>query len=373
LIRVLRVITRLNVGGPSKQILTLNSIFDGIEFEQLIIAGQVSESEKEIDLSSLGKVIKIKSLQRGFSPLNELISILQVSMIIRRYKPDIIHTHLSKAWAITILAKGLSRVNCKVIHTFHGHILHSYFSKWRMIILKQIQKYLAYKSDFLVAVNELTKDELIEAEIGSETKFIVINPGFKPILQQSKRESRRMLGLAENFFTVGFVGRFEAIKRPDILSLVINTSIKNIEHIQFIVCGGGALYDDFKQETANSRVHYLPWVDDLTPIYSSMDLMLLTSDNEGSPLTIIEAGQLGIPTLSRAVGGVATLITHESTGFLAGDDPQVISTSLLHVFKSPDLLSIVSSQTKTFFLENYGESRFLSNYVKLYNEANLKS
>jgi glycosyltransferase involved in cell wall biosynthesis len=350
----------------------LNSIFDGTEFEQVIIAGQVSESEKEIDLTPLGKVIRIKSLQRGFSPLNELKSVLQVAMIIRRYKPDLIHTHLSKAWAITILAKNLSRVNCKVIHTFHGHILHSYFSKRKMLILKKIQKYLAYKSDFLVAVNELTKDELIAAEIGSDSKFVVINPGFKPILQQSKSDSRKMLGLAEDFFTVGFIGRFETIKRPDILSLVINSSVNNIEHIQFIVCGGGVLYDGFKQQTSNSRVLCLPWTDDLTPIYSSIDLMLLTSDNEGSPLTIIEAGQLGIPTLSRAVGGVTTLITHESTGFLAGSDPEVISASLLRIFTSPDLLSNVSSQTKTFFLKNYGESRFLANYINLYIEANSK-
>jgi glycosyltransferase involved in cell wall biosynthesis len=139
------------------------------------------------------------------------------------------------------------------------------------------------------------------------------------------------------------------------------------------VCGGGVLYDEFKQQTSNSRVLCLPWTHDLTPLYSSVDLMLLTSDNEGSPLTIIEAGQLGIPTLSRAVGGVSTLITHESTGFLAGDDPEMISSSLLHIFMSPDLLSNISSKTKTFFLKNYGESKFLTNYINLYIDANSKS
>jgi glycosyltransferase involved in cell wall biosynthesis len=369
LIRVLRVITRLNVGGPSKQILTLNSIFDGNEFEQLIIAGQVSESEKEIDLASFGRVIKVKSLQRGFNPLNELISIVKIAMIIRSYKPDIIHTHLSKAWAITILAKKFSGANFKVVHTFHGHILHSYFSKWKALILNLVQKFLASNSDCLVAVNDITKKDLIAARIGSEEKYVVIYPGFKALEQHSKINARRRLGLMDDDFTVGFIGRFEEIKRPDILSKVINISLRNSGSTQFIVCGGGELYEGFKNETASPKVHCLPWTNDLSLIYSSVDLMLLTSDNEGSPLTIIEAGQLGVPTLSRAVGGVPSLIAHELTGFLTGDDPEAIANALLRISKSPDLLLEVSAKTKAHFGHNFGELTFLNSYKSLYIKA----
>ena len=369
MIRVLRVITRLNVGGPSKQILTLSSLFDGREFEQLIVTGRVLDSEMEIDLSSLGDVTRISALQRGFNPLHEMWSVLQIAKVLRQYKPDIIHTHLSKAWALTILAKNLSGAKSKVIHTFHGHILHSYFSNWKALILNLIQRFLASNSDHLVAVNDITKKELIAARIGSEEKFTVIYPGFKALKQHSKIDARRSLGLIDDVFTVGFIGRFEEIKRPDILSKVINISLKDSGSIQFIVCGGGELYEGFKNETANAKVHCFPWTDDLSLVYSSVDLMLLTSDNEGSPLTIIEAGQLGVPTLSRAVGGVPSLIAHESTGFLTGDDPESIADALSRISTSPDLLLEVSTKAKAHFLHNFSELTFLNNYKSLYIKA----
>lgn len=366
MIRVLRVITRLNVGGPSKQILTLSSLFDGKDFEQLIVAGRVSDSEMEIELSLLGDVTRIDSLQRGFNPLNDLRSVLQIAKVLREYKPDIIHTHLSKAWALTILAKKLSGTKCKVIHTFHGHILHSYFSKWKALVLNLVQRFLASNSDYLVAVNDITKKELISARIGSEEKFEVIYPGFKALVRHSKIDARRRLGLTENILTVGFIGRFEQIKRPDILSNVINISLRSIDSLQFIVCGGGELYEDFKNDTGNPRVHCFPWTHELSLIYSSVDLMLLTSDNEGSPLTIIEAGQLGVPTLSRAVGGVPSLIAHEVTGFLTGDDPETIAGDLSRISKSPDFLLELSAKAMEHFGQNFGESTFLNGYKSLY-------
>lgn len=369
MIRVLRVITRLNVGGPSKQILTLSSLFDGNDFEQLIVTGRVLDSEKEIELSLLGSVTRISSLQRGFNPLNDLLSVLQIAKVVRKYEPDIIHTHLSKAWALTILAKYLSGRKCKIIHTFHGHILHSYFSKWKALILNLVQRFLASNSDYLVAVNDITKKELIEARIGSKEKFIVIYPGFKALKQCSKVNARKSLGLIDDLFTVGFIGRFEEIKRPDILSKIINISLRGSGSIQFIVCGGGELFEGFKNETASPKVHCFPWTDDLSPIYSSIDLMLLTSDNEGSPLTIIEAGQLGVPTLSRAVGGVPSLITHGSTGFLTGDDPESIADTLSRISTSPVLLLEVSTKAKVHFLHDFSELTFLNNYKSLYIKA----
>lgn len=369
MIRVLRVITRLNVGGPSKQILTLNSLFDGKDFEQLIVTGRVLDSEMEIDLSSFGEVTRVSSLQRGFNPLNDLLSVLQIAKMLRKYKPDIIHTHLSKAWALTILAKNISGTKCKVIHTFHGHILHSYFSKWKALIINLIQRFLASNSDYLVAVNDITKNELIAARIGSEEKFVVIYPGFKALEHHSKINARRRLGLAENVLTVGFIGRFEQIKRPDILSKVINISLGSSDSLQFIVCGGGELYEDFKNKTANPKVHCFPWTHDLSLIYSSVDLMLLTSDNEGSPLTIIEAGQLGIPTLSRAVGGVPSLIADGVTGFLTGDDPETIASDLSRISKSPDFLLGVSAKAKERFGQNFGELTFLQSYKSLYTRV----
>jgi glycosyltransferase involved in cell wall biosynthesis len=219
-----------------------------------------------------------------------------------------------------------------------------------------------------VAVNDITKEELIAARVGSEEKFTVIYPGFKALQQYPKIDARRKLGLIDDDFTVGFIGRFEEIKRPDILSKVINISLRGSGSIQFIVCGGGELYEGFKNETASAKVHCFPWTDDLSLIYSSVDLMLLTSDNEGSPLTIIEAGQLGVPTLSRAVGGVPSLIAHDLTGFLADDDPEAIADVLSQISKSTELLLEVSTKAKAHFGCNFGELIFLNGYKSLYIE-----
>ena len=160
--KVLRVVTRLNVGGPSKQILTLDSLFDEDEYEQIIVAGRVLESEIEIELYHFGRVIKLDELRRGLNPINDIKAVLQLMVIIKNYKPDIIHTHLSKAWAVTTLARLFIRSKSKSIHTFHGHVLHSYFSKPTVWILTGIQKILAGYTDVLIAVNPIVRDELIQ-------------------------------------------------------------------------------------------------------------------------------------------------------------------------------------------------------------------
>jgi glycosyltransferase involved in cell wall biosynthesis len=366
--KVLRVITRLNVGGPSKQISTLNAIFKGESFDQLLITGRVLDSEKEIELNQFSNLIKLSRLQRELQPFNDLYCIFRIAAEIRRYNPDIIHTHLSKAWALTVIAKMLSGRKAKVVHTFHGHILHSYFPKWKTILINLFQRFLASKTDVLVAVNEITKDELLESHIGLESSFHVINPGFKPAIQESLEVARLKLKIHEEFFTIGFVGRFEAIKRPDLLAQIINSVNLRFRNVQFLICGGGSLYDVFKKDVAAPNVYCLPWVEDLSPIYSSLNLMILTSDNEGSPLTIVEAGQLGVPTLSRPVGGVPRLILDSKTGFLTTEEPDDYVTVIDFLMSHPSVLSEVSINTKEHFQLNYGEEIFLRKYSDLYLE-----
>jgi glycosyltransferase involved in cell wall biosynthesis len=366
LVKVLRIITRLNIGGPSKQIVTLNSLFEENGFEQKIVAGKVESSEIEIDLSPFEDLIKIDSLRRGINPMLEVIAFLKVCIILKRYKPDLIHTHLSKAWLFGVLAKTLVAPKTKLIHTFHGHTLHSYFSGLSHVFLLKIQRYLASKTDVLVAVNETIRSELISNNIGENSNFEIASPGFNAPVKIDFRSARNSLGLKEDLFTIGFIGRFERIKRPDILAEVVRLTSTSIEGIQFIFCGGGSLYEVLQKEVSRFPATCLPWTDDLSTFYSSLDLMLLVSDNEGTPLTIIEAGQVGVPTLTRNVGGIKGLVIDSVNGFTAGNTPSEIVNRIELIVGDPHTLERVSQETKRHFNERYSENIFLQSYKKIY-------
>lgn len=366
MIRVLRVITRLNAGGPSKQVQLLGSIFDESSLSQLIVVGEVQNSELEIPLTNFNKIEKIKGLQRGINPIKDLQSFFRLIRIIADYRPNVIHTHLSKAWALVILAKIVMRTKTKVVHTFHGHILHSYFPTFVQPFINGIQKFLALKTDVLVAVSLETRRELLNAGIGLKSDFRVIPPGFTTLAKKDKETARLELGLRNDFFCIGFVGRFESIKRPDILAEVIVSSLSKFQNIQFFICGGGSLYEDFKNTVMHPNVLCLPWIDDLTTVYSAVDLLLLTSDNEGTPLTIIEAGKFGVPTLARGVGGVPSLIEHGVSGYLTGNLPQNFVDSIGSITEDPLTHHKVSVSAHQYFNTNYDLSTFLKSYREIY-------
>ena len=365
--KVLRVVTRLNVGGPSKQILTLNSLFDEDEYEQIIVAGRVLESEIEIELYHFGRVIKLDELRRGLNPINDIKAVLQLMVIIKNYKPDIIHTHLSKAWAVTTLARLFIRSKSKSIHTFHGHILHSYFSKPTVWFLTGIQKILAGYTDVLIAVNPIVRDELIQKGIGGASEFVVIYPGFDACATIPKALARFNLGLNPQGLVIGYIGRFEQIKRPDILAEVVKTISALDVDVQFLICGGGSLYSKFQESTRDDKVRCLGWIKNVTEFYSAIDLLILTSDNKGSPLAIIEAGLVGIPTLSRNVGGINSLIQGNFNGFLSGDTSFYITEMLQSILLDSYLLQNVSRNVRIDFNLRFNATDFLQKHAAVYS------
>ena len=365
--KILRIITRLNIGGPSKQILTLNSIFDGPEFEQTLIVGKVEPSEMEVSCSSLRNLIKINSLRRGVNPVFDLIAFLKICAILRKYRPDIIHTHLSKAWAFGVLAKILVAPKTKVVHTFHGHIMHSYFSGLSQIMILSFQRFLASRTDVLVAVNETVRADLISNQIGVNSNFEIAYPGFNAPEKIDSATARRTLGLQRDSFTVGFIGRFEKIKRPDILAEVVKLTNSSSARVQFLFCGGGSLYEELQRQIVGFPAICLPWTDDLSTFYSSIDLMVLVSDNEGTPLTIIEAGKVGVPTLARNVGGIRGLISDSLNGFTVGNSSREIADKISQLVDNREALEKASRGAEIYFNSNYSEESFLETYKRIYS------
>ena len=365
--KILRIITRLNIGGPSKQILTLNSIFEGPEFEQTLIVGKVEPSEMEVNYSSLKNLIKIDSLRRGVNPVFDLVAFIKICVILHKYRPNIIHTHLSKAWAFGVLAKILVAPKTKLVHTFHGHILHSYFSGLSQIMILNFQRFLASKTDVLVAVNETIRTDLISNQIGVNSNFEIAYPGFNAPMKIDSETARSTLGLQRDSFTVGFIGRFEKIKRPDILTEVVKLTSASADRVQFLFCGGGSLYKELQRQIVGLPAICLPWTDDLSTFYSSIDLMILVSDNEGTPLTIIEAGKVGVPTLTRNVGGIKGLINDSLNGFIVGNSSREIADKISEIVGNRQVLEKVSRGAEIYFNLNYSEEAFLQTYKQIYS------
>lgn len=367
MVRVLRVITRLNVGGPSKQVSYLSKLFNGEEFSQLIVTGSVLNSEQEINLDLLkSKIIKIKQLSRDINPIADLVTLMKICHIIVSYKPNIIHTHLSKAWLISSIAKILCRSRAVTIHTFHGHILHSYFSKPITYFLTIIQRTLANHTDILITLNKSNRESLIRARIGKEHQFVEIQPGFDSISVDSKEIAKKSLGFDTSLFTVGYVGRFEKIKRIDLLSEVVALSKTKIKNVQFLTFGNGSEFAHFNERTKQYNVLNFSWIDDLEIAYSVIDLLILVSDNEGTPLVVIESGLCGIPTLSRNIGGISDLITDGVTGFITGNSAEEIVSKLEYVVNNPKVYANVSRQVMEQFRINYSEKEFLTAHKELY-------
>ena len=366
MIKVLRIITRLNIGGPSKQIITLNALFDENNFEQKVIVGKVELSEMEVDYSSLKNLVKIHSLRRGLNPVFDLFAFLKVCRILHKYRPDIIHTHLSKAWAFGVLAKMLVAPKTKLVHTFHGHILHSYFSGLFQILILNFQRFLASKTDVLVAVNEAIRTDLISNQIGVNAKFDIAYPGFDAPHKIDSASARSTLGLQQDSFAIGFIGRFEKIKRPDILAEVVKLTNSSDDGVQFLFCGGGSLYEELQRQVAGLPAICLPWTDDLSTFYSSVDLMILVSDNEGTPLAIIEAGKVGVPTLTRNVGGIKGLISDSINGFIVGNSSIEIADKISQIVGNKQLLQSVSKEAELYFNKEFSKEAFLETYKRIY-------
>jgi glycosyltransferase involved in cell wall biosynthesis len=373
--KILRVVTRLNVGGPSRQIQELIKGIPSEIAEQILIVGKCSESEKEYRLDNPQgiEIIKISSLGRRVRMIDDLKAFFQLRNCILRTAPDIIHSHMSKAWFLTIIACITIPRSPKLVHTFHGHTFHSYFKGIRNVLNRYAQKFCASKTDLLISVDQNIQIQVLHEGVGNRERFLTIEPGFNAPRKYTRKIARETLGLDEDKFLIGYIGRLEPIKRPDLLMDIVSKVSKMRPEISFVVAGGGSLEGIFTQSDNSLPLRYLGWVVDVGMFYSAMDLMVLTSDNEGTPLTIIEAGMIGVPTLSRAIGGVTSLIQHDVTGFLVDDELLDFTTCIEKILSSPDLLESISQKCETIFQDKFRSDKFVTNHINVYRKLLFES
>ena len=369
-VRVLRIIARMNVGGPAVQVSGLMRGFNQEAFEQELLTGFCASDEADYleKVATDVKAIRIDGLGRSIKPRADLTALFAIIKEIRRFKPDVIHTHTAKAGVIGRIASILSGKKSIRVHTFHGHLLHGYFgtTKTKLVIL--IEKLLALFTDKLLAVGKQVQDDLIAVGIGNSKKFAVMPPGLQLANVPTKAAARIELGLEPNEIYCAFIGRITQIKRPDrFLDVAAQIHADDVK-VHFIVAGAGEKlqYCQDRVATENLPVTFLGWREDIEVVLAAADFVILTSDNEGTPLSLIQAGMVGIPVVATNVGSTNEIVVDGQTGFLTDLSVDQLSEAVAKLASGSELRAKMGAAGKKYTLARYGVERLVKDHQDLY-------
>ncbi len=368
-VRVLRIIARMNVGGPAWQSSVLTRGLAGHGYETRLLAGRVDEGEADfvalrdpdlpvVDIEGLGRSVRIGGDLRAF---------VSICREIRRFRPHIVHTHTAKAGVLGRLAAFVNRVPVRV-HTFHGHVLHGYFSPPVSRLVRLVERVLARGTTALVAVGERVRDELVEAGIGQRDRFTAIAPGVEEPPAIDREIARQLLGLPLEVPVVLFVGRLTAVKRPDRLVEAFGMVLERIPEAVLAVAGEGELLKEVRRsvERLGDSVRLLGWQSDVGRLYAAADLVVISSDNEGMPMTLIEAAMAGVPGVTTDVGSASEVVVHGSTGLVVAPDARDLADAIIVLLVDDDRRSDMGRAAAEQAIVRFGAARLVADHVALY-------
>lgn len=382
-IRVLRIINRFNIGGPTYNA-TFLSAYLGDEFETLLVGGLPEEGESDslyIPEKYGVKPRLLKELVRTPNYKSDREAYKKLKEIIREFKPDIVHTHASKAGALGRKAAFSCKVPV-VVHTFHGHVFHSYFGKAKTLLFKTIERSLAKRSSGIIAISNRQKIELSEIhKICSKDKIKVINLGFDLAPFNEKRLKyreavRSEYGIEPNDIAVAIVGRLAPIKNHDLFLDVLNQVLaKTTKSIKVFIVGDGSEKDHIEGRVINlnnkyeNRITMTSWIKDIGRFNAGMDLVCLTSDNEGTPVSLIEAQAANIPVITTNVGGVVDIVNEGETGYIVPPkDVNAFANRLLELCEDEKKREKMSQNGWSFVEEKFHYSTLVKNMESYYHE-----
>jgi glycosyltransferase involved in cell wall biosynthesis len=386
--KILRIINRFNLGGITYNVSYLSKYLPQ-EYETLLIGGP-EEAGEESSLyipQSLGLNPKIiLELRRSINPFQDYKSYKKIKQIIKEFKPDIVHTHASKAGAIGRLAA----ISCKVpiiIHTFHGHVFHGYFSKIKTTIFKIIEKYLSKKSSAIIAISQIQKNELTKIhKVCTEHQTVVIPLGFDLNRFTENQIEKRALfrekyNIKENELAIGIIGRLAPIKNHFLFIDAIEFVLKNSqEKIVAIIIGDGEtkeqLIEYIKQkqltysfgENATTNFIFTSWIKEVDTALAGLDLVCLSSKNEGTPVSLIEAQAAGKYIITTNVGGIKDIL-NTNCGMLSEVDNEIdFKNNLLNAVDNYKTVTKNSSVAKQEVIQKFSYQRLCKDVDELYKK-----
>lgn len=389
--KVLRIINRFNLGGPTYNVAYLTKYL-APEYETLLVGGMKDESEASSDyiINKLGiEPIIVEEMKRSINPVNDYLAYKKIKNIIKEFKPDIVHTHASKAGTLGRIAAAHCNVPV-IVHTFHGHVFHSYFNQVKTTVFKEIERYLAKKSSAIISISEIQQKELaLDHKIAPLEKIKVVPLGFDlDRFQENKDEKRKTFRekyqVKENEIAIGIIGRLVPVKNHSLFIQAISYALKHTQKsIRAFIIGDGEMRESMINEIKNLDVSYstpdeqnnkahitfTSWIKDADWALAGLDILCLTSFNEGTPVSLIEAQAASKAIVSTNVGGIENIVLKNETALLSEiNDPEGFFKNLVTLIENDHMRKAFTNKGWDFVRNKFHYKRLVSDVDELYKQ-----
>jgi glycosyltransferase involved in cell wall biosynthesis len=381
-LRLARIIGRLNVGGPAIQAITLTKVMSPLGFSTLLLRG--SEADHEGSMDHLARELGVSPVRfsragRELDP-RDVAALFVLARVLRRFRPHIVHTHAAKGGTLGRLAAlvpGPGRP-AVLIHTFHGHSLERYFSPSKARLFLAIERFLARRTTRLIAVSEEIKSDLVRLGVAPPERIEVVALGFDlsgfladgEVRARVRAEKRSEWGIADGMRVVTLIARLVPVKRVDRFLRIAERLVERDERVRCVIVGDGELGDELRTAPVTSRLRdRLRWTGfdrDMPAVCFASDAVVLTSDNEGTPVSLIEAQAAGVPVVATRVGGTASAVRDGQSGLLADrDDEEAFAHAVLDVLEHGPQMG---SRGRAYVREAFALERLVADLDHLYRE-----
>ncbi len=376
-IRILRIIARLNIGGPAIHVTLLTKKLAPPDYESILLCGTIGETEGDMTYYAAQHDVEpriMPELGREISPVRDLLTIWKLYRIIREIKPDIVHTHTAKAGFVGRLAAKLAGVPV-IVHTFHGHVFRGYFNETTTRLFILLERIAASVSDTVITLTEGLRRELAdEFKITRRSRITVLPLGFdlEPFTKLPRKSGtfREKYGIPADAPLIGLIGRLVPVKNH---ALFLSAAAKLQERLpgaRFVLVGDGELRAEIEAQIdalgLRDCVTITGWIEDTTPAYAALDALAISSVNEGTPVTVIEALAAGVPVVATAVGGVPDLLDQGQLGMLVpSGDGDALADAMFTLITAPPSAEQIA-QTQALMLDRYGIDRLVRDLDSVY-------
>ena len=378
-VRIVRVIARLNMGGPAHHVGLLGAGLDPERYDSLLLYGEVGAGEDSLEPAVRARGIRMSHLP-GLSPeirpWDDLRALMALIRQIRRRRPDIVHTHTAKAGMLGRLAAILAmRPRPLIVHTYHGHVLEGYFGRAKTSFYRALERWLARRSDALIGVSSATVDDLVRLGIGDRSQFRVIPIGLDldPFARASAADGqlfRDEAGIRDGELLLTFVGRLVPIKRVEVLLRAVSHARDLGAPVRLAVVGDGELRPELEALAARlgitDAVFFAGYRGDMVPVAAAADIAVLSSDNEGTPVSLIEAAAAGKPAASTTVGGVPDVVLPECGVLTPPGDPMALGEAIASLVDDPGLRRSMGEHARRHVTERFAADRLVNDIGHLY-------
>jgi glycosyltransferase involved in cell wall biosynthesis len=384
--RILRIIARLNVGGPARHVVLLNAGLEARGHRTLLVHGSLDSGEASLEHLAQERRLRVASigdLQRNLGAFSDLRAFISLCRLIRREQPDIVHTHTAKAGTLgrlaTFAVHPFRRKRPLVVHTFHGHVFEGYFSTTTNILVRGVERTLARLTDIVVTISPRQRDDIVGRfgiATAAQTAVVPLGLDLDALLKLSPDapDLRASLGIAHDDIVVGYAGRMVAVKDLETLLRAFAGALAAAPTLRLILAGDGSERAHAERLAASLRIagrtHFLGWTDDLPRFYATTDFCALSSLNEGTPVAAIEAMAAARPVVSTAVGGVPDVVDNGVTGVLvSARDVTAMSEAFLQLAGNRSLRQRMGAAGRARALTRYAHVRLVDDIERLYSQA----